>query len=102
MTIATHSVLSGTAQRPLYIGLMSGTSLDGVDGVLADYATGAGQVLAHASCGFDAPLRASALAASAARSYATVVAQLLAQARVPATAVAGTRACASNCATTVA
>jgi len=89
----------------LYIGLMSGTSLDGVDGVLADYATGAGQVLAHASCGFDAPLRAellalnspggtdelhrAALAANAlARSYATVVAQLLAQARVPATAVA--------------
>jgi anhydro-N-acetylmuramic acid kinase len=41
---------------PLYIGLMSGTSLDGVDGVLADL-SGSPQVLAHASCDFPDQLR---------------------------------------------
>jgi len=72
---------------------MSGTSLDGVDGVLVDFAEGT-QVLWHASRGFDAALRAellalntpegrdelhrAALAANAlARSYAEVVRELL-------------------------
>ena len=48
------------------IGLMSGTSLDGVDGVLAAFAAGpeaaAPQILAHAHAGFDPALRTTLLA----------------------------------------
>ena len=81
----------------LYIGLMSGTSLDGVDGVLADLA-GAPRVLAHSHAGFPDALRAgllqlnrrgedelhrAALAANAlVRVYAAVIAQLLRSAGV--------------------
>ena len=46
----------------LYIGLMSGTSLDGVDGVLIDFANGPLQVLAHQHAPFDPPLRSQLLA----------------------------------------
>lgn len=89
--------------RDLYLGLMSGTSLDGVDGVLADFSQGRPQVLGHASAVFDAPLRAellalnspgdnelhrAALAANAlVRVYAGVVASLLAQCGVAASGV---------------
>ena len=47
--------------RPdLYIGLMSGTSMDGVDGVLIDLAPGAGfRILVHQHTPFDAALRQS-------------------------------------------
>ncbi len=78
----------------LHVGLMSGTSLDGVDGVLADCSGGGARVLAHASCGFEPALRAellalntpgpdelhrAALAANGLmRAYAQVVRQLLA------------------------
>jgi len=79
-----------------YIGLMSGTSLDGVDGVLARFDEAGGlMVLAHATAALPASLRGellelnspdgrnelhrAALAANAlARAYAEVVAQLLA------------------------
>ncbi len=86
-----------------YIGLMSGTSLDGVDGVIYDFAGQAAkvttqvsaQVSAFASVPFPASLRAELLALNSAgdnelhraalaanaltRVYAQVVAQLLAQ-----------------------
>jgi anhydro-N-acetylmuramic acid kinase len=78
----------------LYIGLMSGTSLDGVDGVLAAIDGASVQVRAHASAGFDDALRAELLALNRAqgtdelhrgqlaanalvRVYADVVGQLL-------------------------
>ena len=40
-----------------FIGLMSGTSMDGVDGVVADLSGGGVQVLAHASAPFPTALR---------------------------------------------
>ena len=92
-----------SAMRELFIGLMSGTSLDGVDGVLADF-TGRGlQVLQHAGAPLPAPLRAELLALNtsgpdelhrgwlAANAlmgvYAQVVHQLLAQSGVAAAQV---------------
>jgi anhydro-N-acetylmuramic acid kinase len=88
----------------LYIGLMSGTSLDGVDGVLADFAGRGIRTLQAAFTPFPAELRSElmalqaasenelereALAANAlARCYADCVQQLLAQAPGPVRAVA--------------
>ena len=83
------------ARDGLYIGLMSGTSLDGIDGVLADFSGDRPVVTHHVSAPFDPALRAelldlntpghnelhrAALAGNAlSRAYAQVVTALLKQ-----------------------
>jgi len=87
----------------LFIGLMSGTSLDGVDGVLADFANGRIAVRAYATAPFPAALRAELMALNSpgdnelhraalagnglARIYAGVASQLLADSGTPASQV---------------
>jgi anhydro-N-acetylmuramic acid kinase len=93
-----------TNTSTLYIGLMSGTSLDGVDGVLADFAAdGTIRTLGAAFIAYDAALRADLMALQAnganeiereaiaanqiAATYAACVAQLLPAATGPVRAI---------------
>ncbi|RZJ00414.1 MAG: anhydro-N-acetylmuramic acid kinase, partial [Haliea sp.] len=92
----------------LYIGLMSGTSLDGADGVLADFSSGRLRVMAAASESFDEAFRAELLALNApthnelhraavaanqlVASYASVVRALLAAAAAEGIEAADVRA----------
>lgn len=87
----------------LYVGLMSGTSLDGVDAVLVDFSSPMPVVLGHTSAAFPSALKdellclnasgedelhRAALAANAlAREYAVQVRALLTKCQIPASAV---------------
>ena len=91
------------ATPDLYIGLMSGTSLDGADGVLVDFSGGALRVVAAATEPFSSPFRAELLALNSpthnelhraaiagnqvAAVYAQVVHALLAQAAIQASQI---------------
>ena len=85
--------------RELYVGLMSGTSLDGVDAVLADLAGAKPRLAADAYIAFDAPLRRELLALNSpgeneieraalagnelAARYASAVAEVLSRSKTP-------------------
>ena len=89
--------------RELFVGLMSGTSLDGVDAVLADLAGAKPRLVADAHISFDPPLRRELLALNSsganeieraalagnelAGRYASAVAEVLAGSKTPAAGI---------------
>ena len=89
--------------RVFYVGLMSGTSLDGVDAVLADFEGGKPRLIAGAYLPFDSTLKRELLALNSpgeneidraalagnelARKYAAAVADVLARSKTPASEV---------------
>ena len=89
--------------REIYVGLMSGTSLDGVDAVLAEFGGGTPRLIADAYLAFGAALRHELLALNVpganeihraalagnelARTYAAAVADVLACSKIPAAEV---------------
>src|SRR5688500_4119562 len=91
------------AMPELYIGLMSGTSLDGVDGVLADFSSNEPRVIAHAGAPMPAALGTELLALNSSGAdelhraalagnalmhvYAAVVSELLSASGTPREAV---------------
>ena len=93
---------AGTSSQ-LFIGLMSGTSLDGVDGVLADFSGAQPRVLAHRAIPFEEALKQELLALNTpsdnelhraalatnglVRVYAQTVQALLVNTQTPASAV---------------
>ena len=89
--------------QEFFVGLMSGTSLDGVDAVLAEFTDGRLQVAADAYVPFDETLQRELLALNSAgqneieraalagnelaRKYAAAVAAVLARSKIPASSV---------------
>ena len=64
--MSTAHATKHTPQYDYYIGLMSGTSMDGVDGVVVDLAGDGCKVMAHHSLPFTASLKAEMLALNSA------------------------------------
>jgi anhydro-N-acetylmuramic acid kinase len=60
--MSTADTIKHAPQHDYYIGLMSGTSMDGVDGVVVDLANDQCKVIAHHSLPFSASLKAEMLA----------------------------------------
>lgn len=102
-TPPTQAASAHNGHSSYYVGLMSGTSMDGVDGVVVDLSNGRCQVLAHQHVPFSSALKEELLALNQsgehelhraalasnelALLYAQVVARLLTASQLPSTAI---------------